>query len=353
MQGKWAEHYYLQQRSVMQFGFAQIMGLFQQQVLGEIAMWQEFAKQLRNISKAKGYRGKVNDLMHQVAYEGHAATLRAYRPKGPSAYRFADPDPYRRDSGGVMKRLLESDKWYSVHRDGITWILPEVFDKTARQWYRLNFGAQPAQQRYPKGGMMRFFDKNIGYGPDLNSAPTSTRFFKPPGVRSNQALSKTPPKLSDIKTSNSGRAFYPAGAAGPGAKAAYMGKMEDGKYKYDYQSAKLGNIPTFTGRRATKGIVGMRFFDAGLQQIGRALPAAMEQLVYDMVTEAAKGAKEKKGMALFAKGSYDYQGLAEKMHAEFMKGSSSRMNELRYNMAAANRDVESAYLQRLAVLAKM
>ena len=304
--GRLLSHLNLTERRLAEVALHQIVGNIQSLAVGKLEWLYTVTDNLATVLKNRGPR--MHNLYSRVAAEGRNATIEAYEKSHGRGlyYREKDKDSFRRYSGGAMLRVLEGGQWYRVSSDGILWILPAVFDSAARQWYRLNFGAAPASQKSVASTKMTFFGQNIGEGPNMNKYPRSGSFFLPPGVWSSELHSKTPKEGLGSSTGfdknfanksggrskqgqalmqfmgsgvGLGTAFYPAGAMGNSAAAAI-------------RAADAGG-------RVTRGIVGSRFLDEGLQAINRALPVAMEVLVKELVDDSVNkaGATTKRGLA--------------------------------------------------------
>jgi hypothetical protein len=232
----------------------------------EIQSSEFFYNNLSRLMKNKNAR--VRQMLEVVAEKAKAETLGRYdaRVGKLSPYRGQDSGSNRRYSGGAMRSILKGNNWYRVAPDGIAWIIPSSFDRKARQWYRLNFGAAPAGSDLNfTHYQVKFFGRTMD-GPDMDSFPPSRAFAMPAGIWGSQAFPKTPDQPSKVEPFG-GRYFYPIGGF----------KNTEGV--------------TATARRATKGIVGARFLDVGLQSINKNLPAAIEVLAWETVNEAYRAGK--------------------------------------------------------------
>ena len=84
----------------------------------------------------------------QAGLLGQQSTLASYdssrgRSGGPRGYR-AGEGKWPRYSGGALRKALASSDFFEVSPDGIQFINADRLNNDAKQWARLNFGAEPA-----------------------------------------------------------------------------------------------------------------------------------------------------------------------------------------------------------------
>lgn len=185
----------------------------------------------------------VNAYDEMVVGRERAASRTHYRAgaTGPNRGRFAN---------GVLRRALNSENFFEAHSDGLRFINTQYLDQRAMHWRRLAFGAEPLGRGARESFPVRFGSLVAGaLGLD---EPPSPAFDLPPGsfLAGERAVGHA--------TRNRGRhAFYPRGELPPGTRLR-------------------------GGQRATRGIAGRPFLQAGLQTMAETLPRAFEDYYFEL-----------------------------------------------------------------------
>jgi hypothetical protein len=230
--------------------------------------------------------------MHKRLAKGiQSRVVRAYsagqnRRRIPS-YRWADTDKrMRRYSNKQMLAALKSPELIDYDYKGIYFPNTDFLDNAAKQWYRLNFGAEPASTRPVNQPTMRFGSaKSTKTSINFDGFKPSKPFMVPSlrtegrvkGIWSRTFLSKSP-----LFTSKSGDLIF-SQAASKRVKSGYTGAFDPKLAKRSalYLMPNLPNSSLGFESRLSKGIVGARFLDEGLvylnNQYGKELSKLMEQ----------------------------------------------------------------------------
>lgn len=240
--------------------------------------------------------GDLKKVYEAAAREGQAAMLRKYKATRKTHglhYRGEDSGDYKRYTG-VMERLLEQGQaFFRINDSGVDFIMPQLLDRAAPQWYRLNFGASPAPSAAVRKGNIMFFGTSVP-GPALDGFRPSAAFRIPPGVWSMQLLAQTASLRGERSAERPG--LFATGrieGAGSGGKPAsgkplnLMNHTKGGSGVAFYPSSQMNN-PVFGAEtaRMTRGIVGGRFFDAGLAEFNHKLGWGLEVMVEQWVEDA-------------------------------------------------------------------
>jgi hypothetical protein len=228
---------------------------------GTIEIFQKYiASMLRNIDK----REDLENMHRNLALGARAAILLEYdkhHGKRPS-YRNLDRGKLKRYSNKKLRKALDSPvrigdgpgrSLFSVSAAGIGLFDVKFLDDTAKQWYRLNFGALPAGSSLPGQGSIRMFGRSSGKRLSLEGFGPSMPFYVP------QALSSRGLWSREYLTSTNYKALSKPGRnirnGEPGALYV-VGYGKDGKPFRGSFSPHL-----------SKGITGTRFLDAGVRYI--------------------------------------------------------------------------------------
>lgn len=190
----------------------------------------------------------------------------------------------RRYSDGKMDKALKSSGFIKSDDKGIYISFTEL-GKYARQWARLNFGAQPRGSRRPASSPIEMFGRKLD-SPTLSKfgarpgflTPSSQmgkrgKGFKSIGVSSNVPYSKTPSPRTIVKT--------------PRGKYLYV-------YAFKTEKTQLGTRG-FTPKYS-RGIQGWRFIDKGIAQMNRRYGKSMEEAFqswFDQVKSNARSSANK------------------------------------------------------------
>lgn len=283
------------------------------------ASLQAYADSL-STNAGRNRSGRMKSLNQDVANQAQAATLRVYDGKfgGRRPYRQDDTGKWHRYSGGKMRAALDSGQLFRARADGID-MNTAFLDDVAAQWYRLNFGALPKGASTPAAPSvsMTFFGSQTLVGGSLSQYTPSKTFQIPPGIFSHSAFATTggQPIKSVPVGSDRGEPFYPAGAG------LNNFKRRNKTYRINGQMAS--------------GIVGGRFLDAGVTEINRVLPIAMEQLISEWTAEAAGASYNRSGSLRSAGGSGPFaQFLTEQKAYKLMSVQANKIR--RFNTQATN-----------------
>lgn len=221
--------------------------------------------------------GFLMDVYSNIAQKAQKNVLDKYRlsrRREELRYRGGDPGGFRRFSDGAMlKALSEPGNLFRVTPDGIEYVNAPLLDMKAPQWYRLNFGARPADTPAVRNASIQFFDTKLP-GIGFEGAQPSKPFSMPRGVWSSEAAAST---ASFSGLADGGSAFYPLNLMKVDKMANLMGGNMNNRQATWSQA----------GRRATRGIVGGRFLDYGAQTVNREIGPALEFVARTWVSQAA------------------------------------------------------------------
>lgn len=255
-------------------GTSEYIGLFAQSLKGEVY---------------RNQRGRMTRIHREVGISAQNAALKSYmrtKTGGATGYRKEAPGPWKRYSGGAMEKALQSETvMFRAGFDGLSYVNMKAFDKRAKQWYRLNFGANGADNSKWKskgtGGTytMNFFGAAAGGGGSLGPFTFSNRgpseaFEVPPGLF--VGPDGQPSGLGEGR----GHEFVPLKYKGINLK-----ERPDFKNK-----TKSGGTLLLSHKIWGSGIAGSHFLDAGLEAITRNLPVAYTVLYQEWFEKAANGA---------------------------------------------------------------
>jgi hypothetical protein len=253
------------------------------QMAGEIGNHATLFYKALSSKMARNRDFRVTRIHQQAGKDGQDATVRAFqrrksralrnagrpvedgKPIGGQGLRLAPslsrPDRY---ANGKMLQALRSPKFFTARWDGVAFVNKAHLDQTAKQWYRLNFGAGERARQTParKVYSIKFFEAVIGTLSFQRFGP-SAAFGMPYG------------------------AFFPRGGGapiGPDPSRRGLDDFVPGVF------AKLDS-PPFKGTRVTKGIKGTNFLDAGLGALTKSLGAGWEILYLEWLQESATQAR--------------------------------------------------------------
>ena len=205
-------------------------------------------------------RELMADVNKRVAAGAQNAVVEAYQasPIGKQeSYRGNDTGKWRRFSGNRMRNALSSPRFQDSDKDGIYFGNISFLDSQAKQWYRLNFGADGTNKskagRSPGVGSMRFFGKAISKRVDLSDYPPSEAFFIPKGAVFSSDFMGSSGRVRGVPRGAHGTsALYVLGAGGASLK----------------RVTKNDPKPSvFRRRQMASGIRGGRFLEAGARYI--------------------------------------------------------------------------------------
>lgn len=137
---------------------------------------QEWAKVMYQETSSGGSADELAAMHKSLATEIQNAIVDAYSAKHVPGktlpYRWLDQGKMHRFSNRAMLRALKDSQFISSDKTGIKMVNTEFMDKVAPQWYRLNFGAQPAPQ--PVAARSK---NAMKWGSRDRGIPTKTRVF--------------------------------------------------------------------------------------------------------------------------------------------------------------------------------
>lgn len=281
-------------------GMAQVIGSFATAMAGQIS----------NDDLKKVYQA--------AAREGQAVMLRKYKSTRKThglRYRGEDSGDFKRYTGVLEQLLEQGDAFFRINDSGVDFVMPALLDRAAPQWYRLNFGASPAASPSVRKGNIMFFGTTVP-GPSLEGFRPSKAFRIPPGIWSMQLLAKTS-SFAGTRGAEQPGPFSTGRIAGAGAGKP-IGPLA-GKGVAFYPTSQMKN-PAFGAEtsRMTRGIVGGRFFDAGIAEFNHKLGWGMEVMVEQWVDDARAQAAGKKRpqspMSSAGSGLLDRQAAQIKTH---------------------------------------
>ncbi len=221
-----------------------------------IERFETFAKGLAHLQQSS--KNHLAQAHTQVAESMQAATVAAYKvahAKGRknAAYRLS-----ARDAGGRMLAALENPLFVRGTYDGIGFVNVTLLDAEARQWHRLNFGAQGSRGGGAKTGAYTATWDGLVIGSfGFTDESSSAGFTLPKGIW-----------LSE----------------GDGSRVAAGAGTRDHFYPRNGISGPL------RARRPTAGIKAWNFFDAGVKELAETIGPAYGNLYAKWFDLAAKGA---------------------------------------------------------------
>jgi hypothetical protein len=218
---------------------------------------QQFSKSLA-ISTTRNRDDRLTRIHKVAGQEAIDATVRAYVGRRKAA-RYPTRLRTDRYSGGKLEKALGSPEMALATWEGVSFINTAHLDRTAKQWYRLNFGAGDKgrnESLQHKQWKIKFYGEAIGSLTLQGNAP-SAEFEMPSGFF---AAPKTGSKMTRgefIPVSQ--RKIIPEG--------------------YDIANHE---------RAWTKGIAGQAFLDAGIRALAKSLGTGWSLLWREWLEEAGE-----------------------------------------------------------------
>lgn len=233
-----------------------------------------WAKEMkRNVSTAR--EKDLAKVHKKTALLARSAVLSAYEESGigsGKSYRQNDPGKLRRYSGGAMERAIKNKSFVVGDANGIAFIDKDMMDRTAKQWYRLNFGTLPKGSKNPAVGSMKFFGKASSQRAELTGFGPSRAFGLPDG-----------PGIGFWSSTYAKTSKGPLSASHSGRGAFYV-RFRGQKF--------IGNRPPTSFKTLmSSGIQGKRFLDAGARSINAEYPRLLTGMIRDWEVKAAKALK--------------------------------------------------------------
>ena len=248
---------------------------------------------IASMGQAASRKAGLTQIHQEMAERAHTAVNQAYQS------RFGDTDRYRvgmNREAGKLGPALARRNWIAATRDGVLFMDRTYLDATAKHWYRLNFGAQPAGKARSAGTFpIKFAGQSAG-GLSLKKNRASRRFMIPKGVWL-KAGGVVGPDSARSRTEGyrgrfQGDQFYPAKmyfdfvadvVSTGGSAAGTLGKSL--KARHSETRGKSGRL-AINRASMTKGIRGAHFFDAGVKSLARDMGPAYEGLLEKWSDEA-------------------------------------------------------------------
>lgn len=226
-------------------------------------------KYAKGMLRSEAKRRDLTDMHERLAAKAQQKIVARYVEKkktGRRSYRMYDTGTMKRYSGGALQEALLDPKLFISDATGIGGINVRILDVKARQWYRLNFGALPRRSNVPGQGSFKLFGQTAGDVLSLRKYGPSKPFFVPNSPRtvgksSLYALNQTP--SFNVWSEKYG---------GRGSRTA-------GPYLYVYGAPRRGRLAGTFPSTLSKGIVGTRFLDAGIQYINNSYGGEFTKLV--------------------------------------------------------------------------
>lgn len=220
-----------------------------------VQRFEAFAKGLQNLQQTA--KNDLASTHFQVAEAMQVATVAAYETAHAKGRKNA---PYRlssRDAGGRMLAALNSPLFVRGTYDGIGFANVTLLNQQARQWHRLNFGAQGREGGGAKTGAYTATWEGLVIGAfGFTDESPSAGFTLPKGIW-----------LSE----------------GDGSVVAA------GKGTRDHFYPRNGVTGPLRAQRPTKGIKAWNFLDAGVKVLAEEIGPAYGNLYSKWFNMAAKG----------------------------------------------------------------
>lgn len=227
-----------------------------------------------NRSLSQSREKELKKVHQQTAKIAREAVISAYNSSGignDPSYRQNDRGKLRRYSNGAMERALKSKGLIEGDGRGIRFIDKDIMDRTAKQWYRLNFGALPGGSKNPSVGSMRFFGRASSQRAELTGFRPSKPFRVPAGgVQGFWSSTYAPSSNQPLK------------AAVRGQRGALYIRRKG--------MQTTGKIPVtfFRGQPSRNGIQGKRFLDAGARAINETYPKLVTEMIISWTDKARR-----------------------------------------------------------------
>lgn len=217
-------------------------------------------------------RGRLLERTRRVAEVAQAAVVNSYissrsESGSKAGYRKNAPGVYRRDSGGKLLKAIQSPKFMTITPDGVLLGNKAWLDSQARQWYKLNYGVQPAAGRRPGVFSMNMFGANVGALSLASNVPV--KWMNMPSGIFSKGGEFTPYKYA--KRNNKDNTASKRARSGSG------GFIIRSNASTQYVKAMR-----------TKGISAWNYMDPGLRVLSKELPKAWE-LHYKEVLDTSVG----------------------------------------------------------------
>lgn len=235
---------------------------------------------------------KQEEKVYRMAAEAGQKSMnekyKQLRKKGGLSYRGGDPGNDKRYTGVLAGLLKSPDAFFNINGSVIDLVSIGKFYDSAPQWYRLNFGAGPISTPSIPKWNIPYFKKDIP-GPDLSGFKPSTPFRVPAGVWSNEPAATSAAFFANGGKADGGMFFYPL-------RYQKMGKGLKSKTNSYARPGDRGSLnPVGQGPRPmpsmSKGIVGGRFLDHGINTFNRKLGWGMEALTTEWINHATDSSK--------------------------------------------------------------
>jgi len=253
-----------------------------------------FAKSLANKTR-RGRDSRVRRIHEIAGKEAQQATLRSFRRKHP---RKGYSRSKSRMANGAMIRAIASPAFYTARYDGVSFANRAVLDQTAKQWYRLNFGAGAVgvtDTTPPQPYSLKFFDSIAGVL-TLKEYKPSDPFGMPKGIWIEKGVGPGGPAFPS-STGRSDRKLGReiTGTGNPGLHGPQKAPFTNNEFLALGPNASVietlkerkGTRANFQEKIRTKGIVGSNYLDAGVQSLAKNIGSGWTVLMKEWFQEAA------------------------------------------------------------------
>jgi hypothetical protein len=255
---------------IVQLSMVDMTNQIASQVSGTAAaILADFARAMQ--TEASKYRRiRMGQLNQEVANIAQQAVIEKYQAtrKGIPSYRSEDTGNLRRYSNGAMLRALENPGFITATPTRIGFGNTEILDRSAKQWYRLNFGAAPKGSANTTPSPISMFGQTAA-GADLREYRPSEPFRIPYGAFAKNA-----------RSSSTGGPIYTQAAGSPAPFYVFSRNFNfRPKFKYSFSKA------------VSSGIQGAGFLEAGVNAINETWPRLIEELLLEWTLEALNGSR--------------------------------------------------------------
>lgn len=250
-----------------------------------------FAKSLRNKTR-RGRDKRIIRINTIAGQRAQAATVRAFRSRHPATPR-AISRSRRRYADGALARALGSPGMVLAGWDGVAFVNRAILDISAKQWYRLNFGAGlrgTAETRPSQIFDIEFFQTQV-MKVSLRANKPSPTFMIPAGAWFNRGR-------ATLANTGFGPGINGAFDRFGGAASSLRGRDEflAGGINSDLILAASRLMPPGgrfipSKRQVSLGIRGTNYLDAGVRVLARELSAGWTVLMSEWFIEAAQSGK--------------------------------------------------------------
>lgn len=223
---------------------------------------------------------RINEIAAKDAQIQMVAAFNARR-KSPSG----QPSVSRsRMANGALENALSSPEFYTARWDGVQWGNKGALNRTAKQWYRLNFGAgeRGLATRRPDAFPIEFFGQALG-SLTLKGNRPSPPFKMPPGIFLSR-VSRLPVESNLFINGSELRGLPNANRRGQDEFLAYgpnstlIERLAEDSPRWAVKTSQW---------QITRGITGTNFLDEGVRVLAKNLGDGWTILMGEWFQEAA------------------------------------------------------------------